>query len=77
MDGAREAYLRCGCGGLIRGDSGEWIGGFSRGLESSVLVADLWGVWEGHEGRTFSGLLTPVRRHAHLLCGDDDRHPTR
>ncbi|MCI69371.1 ribonuclease H, partial [Trifolium medium] len=44
-DGARESYLRCGCGGLIRGDSGEWIGGFAHGIgECSVLVAELWGV---------------------------------
>jgi ribonuclease HI len=37
-----------GCGGIIRGSHGEWLGGFAKcvGL-CSAFVAELWGVYEG------------------------------
>ncbi|KAK2373854.1 Polynucleotidyl transferase, ribonuclease H superfamily protein [Trifolium repens] len=38
----------CGCGGLIRGNEGAWLGGFAKGLgECRVMVAELWGAFEG------------------------------
>jgi ribonuclease HI len=37
-----------GCGGLVRGSMGEWLGGFAKGLgECSIEMAELWGAWEG------------------------------
>ncbi|MCI73789.1 ribonuclease H protein [Trifolium medium] len=32
----------------MRGESGEWCGGFARGLgDCEVVVAELWGILEG------------------------------
>ncbi|KAK2430741.1 Polynucleotidyl transferase, ribonuclease H superfamily protein [Trifolium repens] len=47
-DGSRRRDGRAGCGGLIRGETKEWLGGFSKfiGL-CSAFVAELWGVFEG------------------------------
>jgi len=37
-----------GCGGVLRGSDGEWLGGFARSLGlCSAHVAELWGVLEG------------------------------
>ncbi|MCI66699.1 ribonuclease H protein, partial [Trifolium medium] len=37
-----------GCGGLIKGSEGEWLGGFAKSLGSChAFVAELWGVFEG------------------------------
>jgi hypothetical protein len=34
-----------GCGGVIRDNSGKWIGGFSKALGSSnAFIVELWGV---------------------------------
>jgi len=47
-DGAFKGGLNAGCGGVFRGDNGEWICGFSKGLGScGVYVVELWGVFEG------------------------------
>jgi ribonuclease HI len=47
-DGAGNSEHRYGCGGLIRGSSGEWLGGFAKGLgDCSIEAAELWGAWEG------------------------------
>ncbi|GAU34270.1 hypothetical protein TSUD_321160 [Trifolium subterraneum] len=46
-DGAYKEHVVAGCGGLIRGSQGEWLGGFAKcvGL-CSAFVAELWGVLE-------------------------------
>jgi ribonuclease HI len=37
-----------GCGGIIRGSDGEWLGGFSKYISiGSAYLAELWGVLEG------------------------------
>ncbi|CAJ2662636.1 unnamed protein product [Trifolium pratense] len=47
-DGACKDQNRGGCGGIIRGSQGEWLGGFARGLGNcSAIIAELWGVAEG------------------------------
>ncbi|MCH79931.1 ribonuclease H protein, partial [Trifolium medium] len=47
-DGACKGRERAGCGGVIRGNQGEWLGGFVKGVGScSAFVAELWGVLEG------------------------------
>ncbi|PNX94270.1 ribonuclease H [Trifolium pratense] len=47
-DGACKDQGRAGCGGIIRGSQGEWLGGFARGLGNcSAIVAELWGVAKG------------------------------
>ncbi|PNX97917.1 ribonuclease H [Trifolium pratense] len=47
-DGASKAGNRAGCGGVIRGNQGEWLGGFAKGVGNcSAFVAELWGVLEG------------------------------
>ncbi|GAU47307.1 hypothetical protein TSUD_283760 [Trifolium subterraneum] len=47
-DGASKDLSRAGCGGIIRGSQGEWLGGFAKGLGScSAVIAELWGVAEG------------------------------
>jgi ribonuclease HI len=47
-DGAENSDHIFGCGGLIRGSTGIWLGGFSKGLGvCSIEVAELWGAWEG------------------------------
>jgi ribonuclease HI len=47
-DGAYKADQVAGCGGVIRGMHGEWLGGFAKGVGlCSAFVAELWGVYEG------------------------------
>jgi ribonuclease HI len=47
-DGARKNDNRTGCGGVIRGNQGEWLGGFAKGVgDCSAFMAELWGVFEG------------------------------
>ncbi|PNX61822.1 ribonuclease H, partial [Trifolium pratense] len=47
-DGARKDNGKAGCGGVIRGSQGEWLGGFAKGVGTcSAFVAELWGVFEG------------------------------
>ncbi|MCI02556.1 ribonuclease H protein, partial [Trifolium medium] len=47
-DGAWKHHNIAGCGGIIRGSQGEWLGGFAKGVGSySAFVAELWGVFEG------------------------------
>ncbi|GAU49448.1 hypothetical protein TSUD_137920 [Trifolium subterraneum] len=47
-DGAGKNNKNSGCGGLIRGNEGEWLGGFAKGLGTcSGLVAELWVALEG------------------------------
>jgi ribonuclease HI len=49
-DGAENSDHKYGCGGLMRGSSGEWLGGFAKGLgDCSIESAELWGAWEGLE----------------------------
>lgn len=43
-NGASRSMLSAGCGGLLRGAHGEWLGGFSRNLGiASAYEAELWG----------------------------------
>jgi ribonuclease HI len=47
-DGAYKADQAAGCGGVIRGSQGEWLGGFAKGVGlCSAFAAELWGVLEG------------------------------
>ena len=47
-DGARKQNNKAGCGGVIRGGQGEWLGGFAKGVgDCSAFVAELWGMFEG------------------------------
>jgi ribonuclease HI len=47
-DGACKTDQVAGCGGVIRGNQGEWLGGFAKGVGlCSAFVAELWGVYEG------------------------------
>ncbi|MCH87362.1 ribonuclease H protein [Trifolium medium] len=47
-DGAAKGGTCARCGGVLRGEHGEWISGFSKNLEvCSAYVAELWGVFEG------------------------------
>jgi ribonuclease HI len=47
-DGASKNNNQAGCGGIIRGNQGEWLGGFAKGVgDCSAFVAELWGVFEG------------------------------
>jgi ribonuclease HI len=47
-DGAYKVNQAAGCGGVIRGCDGEWIGGFAKGVGlCSAFMAELWGVLEG------------------------------
>jgi ribonuclease HI len=47
-DGACKHDGSAGCGGIIRGSDGEWLGGFAKKLGiCSAYVAELWGVYEG------------------------------
>ncbi|MCI68978.1 ribonuclease H protein, partial [Trifolium medium] len=35
-------------GGVLRGSNSKWCGGFAKGLGTcSVMMAELWGAWEG------------------------------
>jgi ribonuclease HI len=55
-DGARRRDGRAGCGGLIRGENKEWLGGFSKYIgQCSAFVAELWGVFEGLKLAQFKG----------------------
>jgi hypothetical protein len=48
IDGACKEQRQAGCGGIVRGDQGEWIGGYAKGVgRSSAFIAELWGVLEG------------------------------
>lgn len=47
-DGACKGGNIAGCGGIIRGSDGEWIGGYAKfSGDCSAFVAELWGVLEG------------------------------
>ena len=47
-DGPCKGGNIAGCGGIIRGSDGEWIGGFAKFIGyCSAFVAELWGVLEG------------------------------
>jgi ribonuclease HI len=47
-DGASKKQHLSGCGGIVRGSQGEWIGGFAKNVGScNAFVAELWGVLEG------------------------------
>ncbi|GAU23682.1 hypothetical protein TSUD_304570 [Trifolium subterraneum] len=47
-DGACQKDGRSGCGGVIRGSDGKWLGGFAKYIgRCSAFVAKLWGVYEG------------------------------
>jgi ribonuclease HI len=47
-DGACKDQHVAGCGGIVRGSQGEWIGGFAKCLGScSAFVAEIWGVLVG------------------------------
>jgi ribonuclease HI len=47
-DGAYKVNQIAGCGGVIRGSQGEWLGGFAKGIGlCSAFIAELWGVFEG------------------------------
>jgi ribonuclease HI len=36
-----------GCGGVLRGSDGEWLGGFSKFIgQGKLFVTELWGVFE-------------------------------
>ncbi|GAU10041.1 hypothetical protein TSUD_416290, partial [Trifolium subterraneum] len=46
-DGASKDNNKAGCGGIIRGSQGEWLGGFAKGVgDCSAFIAELWGVYE-------------------------------
>lgn len=39
---------RAGCGGIIRNDRGDWLGGFSRCIEvTTSFIAELWALRDG------------------------------
>jgi ribonuclease HI len=47
-DGASKDHQEAGCGGIVRGSQGEWIGGFSKSVgRCSAFIAELWGILEG------------------------------
>ncbi|MCI26318.1 putative non-LTR retroelement reverse transcriptase [Trifolium medium] len=47
-DGAVKDGNVAGCGGLIRGEDGSWICGFTKGLGvCTPYVVELWGASEG------------------------------
>ncbi|PNX84595.1 ribonuclease H [Trifolium pratense] len=46
-DSASKNNNVAGCGGVVRGSHGEWVGGFAKCVgRSSALVAETWGVLE-------------------------------
>lgn len=46
-NGVCQEYNRASCGGVIRDNIGQWIGGFSKPLGScNEFVAELWGAFE-------------------------------
>jgi ribonuclease HI len=47
-DGSCRDGGHIGCGGIIRGSDGEWLGGYSKYIGiGSAYLAELWGVFEG------------------------------
>ncbi|GAU25543.1 hypothetical protein TSUD_259770 [Trifolium subterraneum] len=47
-DGASKKMQLAGCGGVVRGSQGEWIGGYAKCVGMcNAFVAELWGVLEG------------------------------
>ncbi|GAU22839.1 hypothetical protein TSUD_282060 [Trifolium subterraneum] len=47
-DGACIDRKIAGCGGVIRGNQGEWLGGFAKKIgDCDAFTAELWGVLEG------------------------------
>ncbi|KAK2417023.1 heat shock 70 kDa protein [Trifolium repens] len=47
-DGACKERKRVGCGGVIRGNQGEWLRGFAKNVGNcSAFIAKLWGILEG------------------------------
>jgi ribonuclease HI len=47
-DGSCKDNGIAGCGGIIRGSDGEWLGGFAKRIgKCSAYMAELWGVYEG------------------------------
>ncbi|GAU18130.1 hypothetical protein TSUD_248310 [Trifolium subterraneum] len=47
-DGSCRDGDHIGCGGIIRGSDGEWLGGFAKYIcIGSAYLAELWGVLEG------------------------------
>ncbi|GAU35481.1 hypothetical protein TSUD_384360 [Trifolium subterraneum] len=48
IDGARSSTGSCGCGGVVRDSSGEWLKGYARGLgDCNIIMTELWGILEG------------------------------
>ncbi|MCI19679.1 RNA-directed DNA polymerase (Reverse transcriptase), partial [Trifolium medium] len=46
-DGASKYSGSAGCGGLIHGTDGEWLGRFSKNIGiCNAFVAELWGILE-------------------------------
>ncbi|GAU31911.1 hypothetical protein TSUD_270960 [Trifolium subterraneum] len=47
-DGACKEHIIAGCGGIVRGSEGEWIGGFAKCVGMcNAFIAEMWGVLEG------------------------------
>ncbi|MCI64562.1 ribonuclease H protein, partial [Trifolium medium] len=47
-DGSCQDGGRIGCGGILRGSQGEWLGGFAKFIgHGNAFLAELWGVLEG------------------------------
>jgi hypothetical protein len=60
-DGSCQEGGRIGCGGVIRGSDGEWLGGYAKFIGyGNAYLAELWGVLEG---------LKHVRRLNFSSCG--------
>jgi hypothetical protein len=48
VDGASNNGKQAGCGGVIRGNQGEWLGGFAKSVgDCHAIIAEFWGVLEG------------------------------
>jgi hypothetical protein len=66
-DGAFKDKKIAGCGGVIRGTEGEWLGGFAKCVGfCSAFVAELWGLLKVCGTRIVWGLsrssLTLIRK---------------
>ncbi|GAU10733.1 hypothetical protein TSUD_425170, partial [Trifolium subterraneum] len=49
-DGSCDENGRIGCGGILRGSEGEWLGGYAKFIgKGNAYIAELWGVMEGLE----------------------------
>ncbi|MCH79377.1 putative non-LTR retroelement reverse transcriptase [Trifolium medium] len=47
-DGACKDGRNAGCGGILRGSDGQWLGGFAKSIGiCNAFIAELWGVFEG------------------------------